>query len=62
METTLKKLFDYQKFEGNRALQTVIDNVHTRYAVRELDLNEMVFVAAAGLPESLKTKNDGSKC
>ena len=62
METALRRLFDYQKFERSRALQTVIDNVHTRYAARELDLNEMDFVAAAGLPETLKAKNDGSKC
>lgn len=60
METTLRRLFDYQKFEGSRALQQVIDNVHTRYAARELDLNEMMFVAAAGAPESLK-KNDRDK-
>ena len=55
MEKTLRKLFDYQKFEGSRALQQVIDNVHTRYAVREL------FVAAAGTPETMK-KNDCGKC
>ena len=60
METTLRRLFDYQKFEGSRTLQQVIDNVHTRYAARELDLNEMMFVAAAGAPESLK-KNDRDK-
>ncbi len=61
MEKTLRRLFDYQKFEGSRALQQVIDNVHTRYAVRELDLNEMMFVAAAGTPEIMK-KNDCGKC
>ena len=61
MEKTLRRLFDYQKFEGSRALQQVIDNVHTRYAVRELDLNEMMFVAAAGTPETMKN-NDCGKC
>ncbi len=61
MEKTLRRLFDYQKFEGSRALQQVIDNVHTRYAVRELDLNEMMFVTAAGTPETMK-KNDCGKC
>ena len=61
MEKTLRRLFDYQKFEGSRALQQVIDNVHTRYAVWELDLNEMMFVAAAGTPETMK-KNDCGKC
>ena len=38
MEKKLKQLFDYQKFAGNRELQQVIDSVHARYAVRELDL------------------------
>ena len=54
METVLKRLFDYQKFEGNRELQEVIESVHVRYAVRELDLDEMGFAAAAGTPDSLK--------
>ena len=61
METVLTGLFDFQKFEGNRALQQVINNVHTRYAVRELDLDEMMFVAAAGMPDSLKKKDGGKR-
>ncbi len=48
MENKLKALFDYQKFEGNAALQSVIDSVHARYAARELSLDEMEFVNAAG--------------
>ena len=51
MERTLKSLFDFQKFEGNSDLQKVIDSTHSRYAVRELSLDEMEGVAAAGIPE-----------
>ncbi len=51
MDRTLKKLFDFQRFEGNKELQQVIDSVHARYAVRELDLNDMEMVSAAGNPE-----------
>ena len=53
METVLTGLFDFQKFEGNWALQQVIDSVRTRYAVRELDLDEMMFVAAVILVKLL---------
>ncbi len=56
MDKTLKRLFDFQKFEGNKELQSVIDSVHARYAVRELDLDEMDFVSAAGNPD-LPAKN-----
>ena len=51
MERTLKSVFDFQKFEGNSDLQKVIDSTHSRYAVRELSLDEMEWVAAAGIPE-----------
>ncbi len=48
MERKLKALFDFQKFEGNSALQSVIDSVHSRYTVRELSLDDMEWVNAAG--------------
>lgn len=51
MEKTIRSLFDFQKFEGNPALQQVIDSVHARYSVRELSLDEMNWVAAAGTPD-----------
>ena len=51
MENKLKALFDYQKFERNPALQQVIDSVHARYASRELNLDEMEWVNAAGTPD-----------
>ena len=58
MERTLKNLFDFQKFEGNPALQSVIDSVHSRYATRELNLDEMEWVNAAGTPDARPTKKD----
>ena len=48
MENKLRKLFDFQKFEGNASLQKVIDDVHARYAMKELDLDDMEWVNAAG--------------
>ena len=52
MESILKRLFDYQKFEENAELRSVIDSVHARWDARELDLDEMQFVAAAGSSEA----------
>ncbi len=51
MERKLQAMFDYQKFENNSALQQVIDSVHARLGMRELSLNEMEWVSAAGSPE-----------
>jgi len=59
MERRLKNLFDYQKFEGNPALQSVIDSVHSRYPVRELDMDDMEWVNAAGTPNARPEKKDG---
>ena len=64
MEGKLKALFDYQKFEGNPALQSVIDSVHSRYAVRELSLDDMEWVSAAGDsndPEKKRVKLEEGK-
>ncbi len=58
MENLLKSIFDYQKFEGNKALQSVIDSVHARYAVKELNLDELEFVSAAGIIEKDPRKED----
>ena len=61
MEKKLKALFDFQKFEGNADLQQVIDSVHARYAgrrsMRELNMEEMEWVSAAGQPHP-EVKND----
>ena len=58
MEKTIRSLFDFQKYEGNPALQQVIDSVHARYAVRELSPDEMEWVSAAGTPDRKYGKKD----
>ena len=50
MEKKLKTMFDYQKFENNSALQQVINSVHSRWSTRELSMDEMEWVSAAGTP------------
>jgi len=61
MEKKLQQMFDYQKFEENASLSQVIDSVHARYAVRELDLDEMNWVNAAGIPEAALTNKKTEK-
>ena len=58
MEKSLRQLFDFQKFAGNPDLQDVIDSVHSRYQTRELSMDEMDMVFAAGVPQMPKKKND----
>ena len=50
MEKKLFRLFDYQKFEGNKDLQQLIDTAHARAQARELSLDDMEWVNAAGEP------------
>ena len=51
MDKKLSLLFDYQKFEGNVELQSVIDKVNARFSSsRRLSDDEADLVAAAGLP------------
>ncbi len=61
MDGKLKALFDFQKFDGNRDLQDVIDSVHARYRVRELDLDELEMVNAAGDANHLRHKKETEK-
>ena len=56
MERRLTKLFDYQRFENNPELQKMIDSAHARSATRELSLEDLSFVAAAGIPASAQAK------
>ena len=58
MERKLKQLFDYQRFAGNHELQQVIDSVHAKYAAKELALDEMEMVSAAGVTELSDKKKD----
>ena len=53
----LTLLFGYQHFEGNRNLQQAIDSVHERYHARELSLDNMDMIAAAGTPAAESTLN-----
>lgn len=50
MEKKLFRMFDRQKFEANKDLQQIIDIVHARYDARELTLDDMEWVNAAGEP------------
>ena len=64
MEKKLKALLDYHRFENNADLQQVIDSVHGRYAVgsssgvRDLTMDEMSMLAAAGAPNLEKKKQE----
>lgn len=48
MEERLRRLFDYQKFEGNEKLQEVIDGVKSRVEMVPLSDDDLDNVAAAG--------------
>ncbi len=52
MEEVISLLFDFQSFEENEDLQSVIDAVHSRYESRQLSDDEAELVAAAGRPEA----------
>ena len=61
MEKKLKQLFDFQKFAANPELQSVIDSVHSRYETRELSMDEMDMVFAAGVPQLPDRKNPNTE-
>ena len=48
-EKTLFQAFDFQRFEGSKRLQAVIDASHRRTSERELSDDELDLVAAAGV-------------
>ena len=52
LEEVISLLFDFQSFEENEDLQSVIDAVHSRYESRQLNDDEAELVAAAGRPEA----------
>ncbi len=56
METLLKGLFDYQRFEENASLRAVIDSVHSRYAVRDLSMEDLDMISAAGQPDLFRNQ------
>ena len=49
-EELLENLFDFQRFEKNKALQSMIDEVEGRYFCGELDEDELELLSAAGDP------------
>ncbi len=58
LERALKELFDFQRFEKNPALQTVIDGVTEKYAHGALWslADEDLAMAAGGLGNTEKKK------
>lgn len=51
MESKLKKIFDYQRFERNEKLEKLISETESYYS-RELSDDDLLFVNAAGEAES----------
>ncbi len=49
MEEILESLFEFQLFSENPDLKRVIDSVHARYNRRELSMDDLEYVSAAGL-------------
>jgi hypothetical protein len=61
MDKRLRNLFDFQKFEQNAELQSVIDRVHARYSARMLSDDEADQVFAAGSPDMAYLRKDPQK-
>lgn len=60
METTLKKLFDYQRFEDNSRLKAICDSVEEKYAqMEELSDDDLYMVAAGRSDSGLARKKKG---
>ncbi len=54
----LFRLFDYQRFENDPQLQTLIDGVESAYGA-ELSDGDLARVSAAGEPYCRKKRTDG---
>ena len=52
MKKLLTNLFDFQRFEKNPSLQSIIDEVEERYGIDEMTDDELDLLAAAGDPFS----------
>jgi len=48
MENIIKSLFEYQRFDNNPELQSIIDDTLQRYEGVELCDDDMTYVNAAG--------------
>lgn len=56
IEQTLRSLFDFQKFTGNKALQNLIHDTDSRYS-HSLSEEELSYVNAAGVPAMMNIKD-----
>lgn len=56
-EAKLSSIFDFQRFEGNKKMQALIDDTESRYAYALSD-DDLEWVSAAGEIESKEKKND----
>lgn len=57
----LKRLFDFQRFEGNEKLQSLIDDTDSR-RLNELADDDLQWVSAAGEESDFnKKKDDGDE-
>lgn len=54
----LTELFDFQRFEGNKTLQSLTDETDSR-CFRELADDELEWVSAAGEESDFKENKDG---
>ena len=62
MEKLLTNLFDFQRFERNPELQSMIAEVEQKYGVTEMTDDELDLLAAAGDPfsqEPIREDKDG---
>ena len=59
MENRLKKLFDFQRFQGNKHMETLISDTESRYEKEPEGLldEELDFVNAAGEMSFVNEKN-----
>ena len=67
MSKNLKHLFDFQKFEGNSRLSSMIAETESRYGVGmshnlELSDDELTLVSAAGNTDLMKDDKDFCLC
>lgn len=60
MENKLNKLFDYQRFEGNKRLEKLISEAESRYAAQLSD-DDLSFVCAAGEADAGNVLNSDPK-
>lgn len=57
MENKLKSLFEYQMFEKNPHLQSLIDETLNRYEAEALSDDDLALVNAAGVANPPKKKS-----